>query len=96
MAVDDRNPLIGATVTACSQRAVREQDGPAKTPGTGKNTADVIGVFMRDQYRINIIARQVQAFKPTRHFARPEAGINQYAGISGFDQQGVTPAAAAE
>jgi hypothetical protein len=56
----------------------------------------MVGVFMSDQYRIDILSGQIQACKPARHFARPETGIDQHTGIPGFDQQGVAAAAAAE
>lgn len=96
MAVDDRDLFMRVVATTCRQCAVREQDGPAKPPGAGKNATDVIGVFMRYQHRIDIVTGQVQPRKPPRHFSRSKTGIDQHPGIARFYQQGVAPAAATE
>lgn len=96
MAVDNRDPVIDVIRAAGHQRAVRKQNPPVETPRTGKDSADVIGVFMRNQNRIDILAREIQACQPARDFARSETGIDQHPCISAFDQQGIALAAAAE
>lgn len=87
---------MAAIATACGKRAVREQDGPAKSPGAGESSANVIGMFVRNQHRIDIVTSKVQPRKPPRHFPRSKTGIDQDTRIACFDQQSVTPAAAAE
>jgi hypothetical protein len=96
MTVDDRGANVGVISAGRSQSPMRQQYGPTKSPRTGKSSSDVVGVFMRDQHCINVFGRQTQSFKPTRHIARAETGINQQAGTTGFDQQGIAPAATAE
>ncbi len=96
MTVDNRDACFSAIVTTCGQRTVCKQDLPVKTPRTGEDASNVVGVFMRDQHSINIIADQAQSFQPAHHFARTKSGINQDASIPDFDQQSVSPATAAE
>ena len=68
---------------------MRQQHGPAKTSGTGENAADVIGMLMGDQHRIDGVGREAQALQPPRHFARTESSVDRQTGIAGLDQQGV-------
>jgi hypothetical protein len=96
MTVDDRDPRVGAAIATRSQGAVRQQDGPIETPRTRKNSSNVIGVFVRNQHGINVGGSQAQPSQPARHLAGTKAGIDQQTGTAGFDQQGITPAPAAE
>ena len=96
VAVDDRYFDLVAHLARCSQRTVSKHYGPTETPRTGKHATDVIGMLMRNQHGIDLVRCDADPFQPSRYFARTESRIDQQAGSAGLDQQGVTPAAAAE
>lgn len=96
MAVDSRGAYIGPVIAARGQRTVCQQHGPVEATRTGEYATDVIGVFVRDQYGVDIVSRQTQSLQPARHFARTKSRIDQHASTSCFDQQGVTSATTAE
>ncbi len=56
----------------------------------------MIGMLMGYQDGIDISNRDAEPFKASRHFAGPESRVDQDTGSPGFDQQAVSPAAAAE
>jgi hypothetical protein len=60
------------------------------------SATDVIGMLMGYQDGIDISNRDAEPFKASRHFAGPESRVDQDTGSPGFDQQAVSPAAAAE
>jgi hypothetical protein len=49
-----------------------------------------------DQHRIDIAGRHAQAIEPAGHLSRAESGVDQQAGRTGLDQEGVSTAAAAQ
>ncbi len=56
----------------------------------------MVGMLMGHQDGIDIGNRDAEPSEPSRHFARPEARVDQDTGSSGFDQQAISSAAAAE
>ena len=60
------------------------------------SATDVVGMLMGHQDSIDISNRDAEPFEASRHFARPEARVDQDTGSSGFDQQAISSAAAAE
>jgi len=66
------------------------------TPGKGEYTADVVAVFMGDQYARQVFRTPSQTCKSLERFALTEAAIDHQTGGATLDQQRVPCAAAAE
>ena len=76
--------------------AVAGMEGPAETIGTGRRSADMVGMFMGNQDGVDRVRLDTQALQAVRHFTRTETTIDQHPRSAGFDKQRVTLATAAE
>jgi hypothetical protein len=66
------------------------------TPGKGEYTADVVAVFMGDQYARQVFRTPPQTGKSPDCLALAKAAIDHQAGGAALDQQRIPRAAAAK
>jgi hypothetical protein len=75
---------------------VRHAYVPPKSTDTGSHTTHVIRMVMGDGDSMNTFGLDIQSLQATGDFARAKTAVDQYAGISCFDQPCISPAATAE
>ncbi|HOT83611.1 MAG TPA: hypothetical protein PLQ12_09965, partial [Candidatus Defluviicoccus seviourii] len=96
MTVDDPHIDTRRSGLARSKGPVAEPDRNFVAPGEGKDTADVVTMFMGYQYPVDLFGQAAQARQAPDRFTLAEAAIDHQAGCAAFDEQRVSRAAAAE
>lgn len=78
------------------ERAVRDPDGKLVAGGETDDAADVVAVLVGDDDAGEGFRLAAEAGQPEARFARAEAAIEQEPRRTGFDEQGIAAAAAAQ